>query len=161
MRLLLIRHADASSDEPRALTETGRRQYTMVADALRRMGMTVDRLLSSPLLRALQTAELTARALGFRGAVEETPALGDDFTVEKLLERLAALPPDGTVACIGHEPHLGHFAAALVTADGRLSVEVKKSGVIGIQSKGHPTRGNGTLLFVFRPDELVRLADDR
>ena len=157
MRLLLIRHADASSDEPRALTETGRRQHTMVADALRRMGITVDRLLSNPLLRALQTAEITAKALEFRGAVEETPALGDDFTVEKLLERLAALPPDGTVACIGHEPHLGHFTAALVTVDGRLSIEVKKSAVIGIQSKGHPARGNGTLLFVFRPEDLLRL----
>ena len=157
MKLLLIRHADASSDEPRTLTETGRRQYTMVADALRRMGITVDSLLSSPLLRALQTAELTSRALGFRGAVEETPTLGDDFTVDGLLERLAILPVEATVACVGHEPHLSRFAAALLTPDGNLSIEVKKSGVIGIQSKGCPARGNGTLLFVFRPEDLLRL----
>jgi phosphohistidine phosphatase SixA len=71
MKLILIRHADASNEEPRALTEGGRRQHTHVAD-------------------------------------------------------------------------------------GGLSLEVKKSGVIGIQTKGHPARGNGTLLFVFRPDELIR-----
>lgn len=157
MKLILIRHADASNDGPRALTEGGRRQHTEVAHALGRMGITFDHLLSSPPLRALQTAELTARAVGFEGPVEETPALGDGFTVDGLLERLALLPPEATVACIGHEPHLGRFAAALVTPDGGLSLDVKKSGVIGIQTKGPPARGNGTLLFVLRPDELSRL----
>ena len=161
MTLILIRHADASHDDPRSLTAAGREQHTRVAWALGRMGLAVDRLLSSPLLRARQTAEITARALDFRGAVEETPALGDDFTVEGLLERLAAIPAEATVACIGHEPHLGQFTAALVTADGRLSIEVKKSGVIGIQTKGHPAPGNGTLLFALRPEELLRLVDAR
>jgi len=156
MRLILIRHADASKEEPRALTEGGRRQHTHVANALKRMGLTFDHLLSSPLHRARETAELTARAVGFGGAVEETSALGDAFTVDGLLERLALFPPEATVACVGHEPHLGRFVAALVTPDGGLSLEVKKSGVIGIQTKGHPARGNGTLLFVFRPDELIR-----
>ncbi len=157
MKLILIRHADAAREESRELTENGRRQQTVVADALRRMGITFERLLSSPLLRALQTAELTARVVGFREPVEETPALGDAFTVEGLLERLATLPAEATVACIGHEPYLGRFAAALVTPDGNLSIEVKKSGVIGIQTKGRPARGNGTLLFVLRPDELAQL----
>lgn len=156
MKLILIRHADASNDEPRVLTELGRRQHAQVAHALRRMGITFDYLLSSPLIRARETAEITARAVGFRGAVEETPALGDGFTVEGLLERLALFPGEAVVACVGHEPHLGRFAAALVTPDGSLSLEVKKSGVIGIQTKGHPARGNSTLLFVLRPDELLR-----
>ncbi|MBI4588303.1 MAG: histidine phosphatase family protein, partial [Candidatus Rokubacteria bacterium] len=85
MTLILIRHADASNDDPRPLTDAGRQQHARVAGALRRMGITVERLLSSPLLRARETAEITAGAVGFRGAVEETPALGDDFTVEGLL----------------------------------------------------------------------------
>lgn len=157
MKLILIRHADAANDEPRALTDTGRQQHSHVSRALNRMGIAIDRLLSSPLLRARQTAEITAAALGFGGAIEETPALGDDFSVDALLERVAALPAEATVACIGHEPHLGRFAGALVAPDGTLAMEVKKSGVIGIQAKGHPARGNGTLLFLYRPDELLRL----
>lgn len=121
------------------------------------MGVSIDRLLSSPLLRARETAVITARALDFGGPAEETPALGDGFTVEGLLERLGALPAEATVACIGHEPHLSRFTAALVTAGGDLSLDVKKSGVIGIQCQGHPAPGKGTLLFLFRPDELLRL----
>lgn len=161
MQLLLIRHAEASDDAPRPLTEGGRQAQRLVSDALKRMGMTFDRLLTSPLLRARETAEITAKAVEFRGAIEATPALGDDFSVEGLLERLAMLPAEATVACIGHEPHLSRFAAALVTPDGALSLEVKKSGVIGIRCEGHPARGRGTLLFAFRPDELLRLRGDR
>ena len=161
MKLILIRHADASTDDPRSLTDAGREQHTRVARALGRMGIAVDRLLSSPLLRARQTAEITAKALEFGGAVEETPALGDDFTVEGLLERLAAIPAEATVACVGHEPHLGRFAGALLTPDGNLAIGVKKSGVVGIQCEDLPARGNGTLLFAFRPEELLRLVEDR
>jgi phosphohistidine phosphatase len=161
MRLLLIRHAEASDDPPRQLTEAGRRQQQLVSEALRRMGITFERLLSSPLVRARETAEIIARAFEFGGTIEETPALGDDFTVDALLAGLAVLPLDATVACVGHEPYTSRFAAQLLHPDGRLSVEVKKSGVVGIQCKGHPERGNGRLLFAFRPDELLRLLGER
>ncbi|MBI2152263.1 MAG: histidine phosphatase family protein [Candidatus Rokubacteria bacterium] len=161
MLLILIRHADAANDELRALTDAGREQHSHVSRALNRMGIAIDRLLSSPLLRARQTAEITAAALGFGGAIEETPALGDDFSVDALLERVAALPAEATVACVGHEPHLGRFAGALLTPDGNLAIGVKKSGVVGIQCEDLPARGNGTLLFAFRPEELLRLVEDR
>ena len=161
MRLLLMRHADASNDAPRPLTEVGRQEQRLVSDALRRMGITFDHLLASPLLRARETAEIVAKAVEFRGAIEETPTLGDDFTVDGLLAQLAALPPEAAVACIGHEPHMSRLAAALFTPDGNLSIEMKKSGVIGIQCDGHPKRGNGTLLFAFRPEELLRLLGAR
>lgn len=161
MLLILIRHADASNEDPRALTDLGREQHARVGHALRRMRIALDRLLSSPLLRARQSAEIISEATGFRGTVEETPALGDGFTVEGLLERLGALPAGATVACVGHEPHLGRFAGALLTPDGNLAIGVKKSGVVGIQCEGLPARGNGMLLFAFRPEELLRLVDDR
>lgn len=122
------------------------------------MGIAFDHVLSSPLLRARQSAEITAGASEFRGATEEISALGDAFTVEGVLDRLAALTVDATVACIGHEPHLSRLAAALCSPEGHLSLDVKKSGVVGIRSESHPARGKATLLFVFRPEDLIRLS---
>jgi phosphohistidine phosphatase len=161
MKIVLIRHADAAVAPPRTLTELGRAQHERVAQALAWMGLHLDHLLTSPLERARETAEITARALGFDGTIEVEPALGDDFTREGLLARLGRLPSEATVGCVGHEPHLGQFAATLLTPDGRLGIEVKKSGVIGIRCEGLPAPGSGTLLFLLRAEDLVPLVEER
>ena len=166
MRLILMRHAHAGEADPRRwpddrqrpLSDKGRRKHAVVADALRRMGVRFDRLLSSPLVRARQTADIIAAVYGGAPAIEETPALGDRATLADLLAALARLPADAAVLCVGHEPFLSEAEAALISRGGPVRIEMRKSGVAGLDFKGRPVAGAGTLLYHFRPRELLALA---
>jgi phosphohistidine phosphatase len=161
-----MRHAHAGEADPRRwpddrqrpLSDKGRRKHAVVADALRRMGVRFDRLLSSPLVRARQTADITAAAYGGTPAIEETPALGDLATLPDLLATLARLPADAAVLCVGHEPFLSEAEAALISRGGPVRIEMRKSGVAGLDFDGRPVAGAGKLLYHFRPRELLALA---
>jgi phosphohistidine phosphatase len=162
-----MRHAHAGEADPgrwpddrqRPLSDKGRRKHAVVADALRRMGVRFDRLLSSPLVRARQTADITAAVYGGGPAVEETPALGDRATLPDLLAVLVRLPADAAVLCVGHEPFLSEAEAALISRDGRARIEMRKSGVAGLDFDGRPAAGTGALLYHFRPRELLALME--
>jgi phosphohistidine phosphatase len=168
MRLYLMRHAEAGEadsrrwpdDRQRPLSDAGRREHAAVAAALARMGVRFDRLLTSPLVRARQTAEITAAAYGGAPALEETAALGDEATLNDFLTALARLPAGAVVLGVGHEPFLSEATGALISRDGTARVVMKKSGVAAIDFNGPATAGRGTLLFHLRPRELVALAGD-
>jgi phosphohistidine phosphatase len=165
MRVILMRHADAGDadtarwpdDRERPLSEEGRVEHPAVTRALRRMGIRFDRLLSSPLVRARQTAEITLEGYGGAPAIEFTDALGDRGTVEAVVARLAQAGRDETVLCVGHEPLLPQVAAALISGTPRPKIELRKSGVIAVDCAGHPAPGAGTLVFHLRPRDLVKL----
>src|SRR5262245_44887645 len=118
MRVILMRHAEAGDPDPwrwpddreRTLTEEGRIEHQAVAETLRRMGMRFDHLLSSPLVRARQTAEITAEAYARRAPIEHTDALGDRGTPDGLFARLRECERNATVLCVGHEPNLSRVA---------------------------------------------------
>lgn len=166
MKVYLMRHADAGEADPRRwpddrqrpLSEAGHRDHAAVAAALRRMGVQFDRLLTSPLVRARQTAQITAAAYGGAPAPEQTPALGERASLPNLLAALAQLPADASVACVGHEPFLSGAVGALVSRDGSARIEMRKSGMAALDFDGHPASGRGTLVFHVRPREILALA---
>jgi phosphohistidine phosphatase len=166
MKLYFMRHADAGEADPRRwpddgrrpLSEAGHREHAVVAAALRRMGLRFDRLLTSPLVRARQTAQITAAAYGGAPAPEETPALGAGASLPNLLVALARLPADASVVCVGHEPFLSRAVGALVSHDGSAQIEMRKSGMAALEFDGHPASGRGTLVFHVRPREIIALA---
>jgi phosphohistidine phosphatase len=167
MRLILIRHADAGHPDParypddrlRPLTDEGRRDHERVAGALARLGLAPTHFLTSPLVRARETTAITAEAFGWNGAIEPVEALGDQFSVAGLLHHLQRYPTDAMVVCGGHEPHLSRFAASLLHAEGTAKLVLPKSGVIGLECPGKPEPGAGRLLFLFPPQELLRLLE--
>jgi phosphohistidine phosphatase len=109
MRLLIVRHAEAAPgtpDEVRSLTPAGWQQARELGDRLRREGLVPDTVLSSPLLRARETAQ--ALALGEPEADER---LAPGATAEDV--RAAATGRGTTVLVVGHQPDCGQVAAAL------------------------------------------------
>ena len=109
MRVVLVRHAEAapgSPDELRALTEQGHEQARALGERLAAEGLRPDAVLSSPLLRARQTAE----ALGL-GEPEADDRLAPGATAESLRQAVAGRGE--TVVVIGHQPDCGRIAAAL------------------------------------------------
>ncbi|MBM3262069.1 MAG: histidine phosphatase family protein [candidate division Zixibacteria bacterium] len=165
MRITLIRHARAAErdagrypdDGLRPLIEKGRREQAALADAMRRMGLAFDVLASSPLTRAVETAEIVAKGIGWGGNIDITPVWGSGFTVAGAIEWLRRFPKDAHVACVGHEPDMSEFSSALLTCDESLNIDFRKSAMIGIECTGRVERGQGVLLYYLPPKLILSL----
>ena len=112
MRLYLVRHADAAPGEPdelRPLTTRGRQQARDLGIRLAAEGAGGAAILTSPLLRARETAEEIARALGATPKADDRLAPGATATAV----RAAAVEHGEDVVAVGHQPDCGRIAAAL------------------------------------------------
>jgi len=138
MRIYLVRHGPAGQhgstpgpDRERPLTRKGVRRTQAAFAGLRRSGVRLDSIFSSPYRRARETAELLVRELRFEGEVVESPALVPDAPPGKVLEALRSGPEGGRVALVGHEPHLSHCLALLVGGNAG-ALEMGKAGVASV-----------------------------
>lgn len=114
MRLYLIRHAKAAPghpDELRPLTPEGREQARLLAERI--AAERPEAVVTSPLLRALETAEVLARACGLEAEADERLAPGANSADA----RAAAAGRGERVVLVGHQPDLGRIAAALTGGD--------------------------------------------
>ena len=145
--LLLLRHGIAEVRRPglpdhgRALTAAGRRRTEAVLEKLVALGLGVERLIASPLLRARQTAEI-AVAAGLAPALELATALEPGGDALPLLAAwLAPAPAAGPalrplrLALVGHEPDLGDLAARLIGAPAG-SIPLRKAGLALLEPEG-------------------------
>lgn len=159
MRLLIIRHAVAvprgapdMEDDERPLTAKGRKRFRTSARGLAAVLERPDALLSSPLPRARQTADIAAKAWG-KVSVTETPALAGG-TFENLAVALAAYGPKDTVAVVGHEPDLSELLARLLGTPHADRLTFRKGGAALVNVPG-PLQEGGTLVW-FVPPRLLR-----
>ena len=140
--LWLLRHAEAADglpDDQRPLTERGARQADAAGLALARLGEHIDVCLSSPKLRAVQTAERACEPLGVE--VRQEPALaGAPFDVEELVAGL------GSVLLVGHDPSFSLLLHDLTGTQARM-----KKGALAAINKGE-------LVTLLRPSELAAIA---
>jgi phosphohistidine phosphatase len=158
MQLLLIRHADAGERNPdqwpddrlRPLTSEGRKSHRKVAKRLRRHGLVPSVLLTSPWLRAWQTAEETAEVTGGPAPVA-SEALAKEPDIGAIAAAIGRQPPDALVALVGHEPWLSELASLLLADDAeRVAIDLPKSGVIGLEAE-IIGGGSAVLEFFWRP----------
>ncbi len=152
MELLLVRHAIAArtssrgeaADARRPLTAEGRRRMARGARGLKALVAELDAVFPSPLLRAVETARIVAGA--FELSPEEgLPALAPGHAPDELLGWLRALGRDGTVALVGHEPHLSRLAALLVAGDPEPLFTFRKGGACLLELDGAPRPGGARL----------------
>jgi len=163
MILILVRHGEAGERDPqqfpdddlRPLTADGRRKQTNAARGMKQLDIVAQAMFTSPLLRAVQTAEIIAEVHGMDPA-EKTDALAPGCTAQKLAELVAALPPRSSVFLVGHEPSLSHCAAAFIARNPTAEIDLKKSGVIGIEFDAVVKPGAGRLLYLLKPKFLRR-----
>jgi len=164
MDLLLVRHAIAvergtvASDAERPLTAEGRARMEEVARGLARL-IAPQAVLSSPWLRAMQTAEILREAYGLgRVRICEALASADyDAVIEAAAETDAS-----PVALVGHEPWMGELLAYLVAGDpAGMAVTFKKGGAALVRSAGEPRPGGCWLEWLIPPGVLRRVAGER
>lgn len=142
MELYLVRHAhavdDAARDDDRPLSADGRRQARDVGGALARQGVALARIVTSPLVRAVETAELVAVALGFDARLDVADALRPDGGWKQLQrEVLEPLAGERAVALVGHEPSIGHFLSKLLHEKG---LSMQKGAVVRLDFADPDTR---------------------
>ena len=138
-KLYLIRHGiaadrlDGQKDEERGLTEEGAGKTKQVAKKLRELEIGFDLILTSPLLRARQTAEIL-RSAGLSGKIEESGYLAPDGDISSWLLILERWCDGGgrSLALVGHQPDLGNWAEILVWGEARQGLVLKKAGIIGL-----------------------------
>jgi phosphohistidine phosphatase len=164
MRLYLLRHGIAEDGYPgladfdRALTREGRVELARIARGLHRLKIAPDAILSSPLVRARQTAEIVAPALGREVGIVDRLASGADW--EDFLNLLAQWNTASSLMLVGHEPDFSRAAALLVGAP-EGSIVLKKAGLIRIDLQEAPWAGRGHLRWVLTPRHLVLFGDAR
>ncbi|MGH7412067.1 MAG: phosphohistidine phosphatase SixA [Candidatus Methylomirabilis sp.] len=165
MDLYLMRHGIAVpreqhstlADAERPLTEEGIRKTREVARGLTQLGVACERIFSSPLVRARQTAEITARVLGIDDRVEEWPELGAGGSNDTLLDRLRSVARSkGLEAAllVGHEPQLSELTSLLLSGTQNLSVDFKKAAVCCLQVAAALKRGEALLRWFLTPKQL-------
>jgi phosphohistidine phosphatase len=138
MKLYAMRHAEAvdeaasGADEERRLTPRGRERTRDAADGLRALGLRFDAILTSPLARAAETAELIAAAYADNPAPQVLPALSPGVAVRELLAAIAGFSHDDEVLIVGHEPQLSRLVALLLTPDGTASIKLKKGACVAL-----------------------------
>ena len=164
MELYLIRHGIAAergiyaNDAERPLTDKGREKTQKVAQRLYDIGLRLDLILTSPLIRAYQTAEILHN-LGLTKQVAESLPLAPGGDIQDWLSWLSQWRnsyPAKYLALVGHQPNLGYWAELLVWGNIRGQIRVKKAGVIGINlpDTGTPI-GNSELFLLTSPKYLL------
>jgi phosphohistidine phosphatase len=121
MRIYLVRHAEAIDragtmpDAARYLTARGRVSFRGVAARFREAGARPLHIFTSPLVRAVQTAEILSEGLRHEGAVIVAPQLSPGFDEEGLNVILDECPGADQVALVGHEPDLGRIVTRMLS----------------------------------------------
>ena len=164
MDCILFRHGIAAewsdwsgNDKDRPLTKEGRDKTRQGAKGLRHLGIHPTHILCSPFLRTQQTAEILKDVLQFSGSLQYCPELFSEASPHQLFTLLAPFPKKSIVMCVGHEPHLGHTAAAMLCGQPLQGMSMKKAGACLMQFHGVPERGEGMLQWWLEPNQLRSL----
>jgi phosphohistidine phosphatase len=147
MILFLMRHANAGTfranpelDAKRSLVKEGKEQCMLMAALLASLKAPVDTVVSSPLKRARQTAQLVATELGFEGGVETNEALGLNGSFAEFQQMLAEYADRDGVLAVGHNPNVFQFLGRLITGNGGAAIRMRKGSIARVDMEQHPPR---------------------
>lgn len=167
MQVLVIRHAiaadrvawarDGRPDEERPLSPKGVRRWRRGAAGVRRCVPHLALIATSPLVRAVQTAELLREAYAGEPPLRETKTLLPDADPEDLAHWLAEAGGTGPVAAVGHEPHLSAWMSWALTGERISFIEFKKGAAALLEFPARPAAAEAVLQWVVTPRYLRRL----
>jgi phosphohistidine phosphatase len=150
LSLYLVRHAIAAergeeypNDDLRPLTPEGMAKFRKAVKGLSRLDVSLDAVLTSPLVRARQTADILANGLSNSPQVIETNALRPGARFDQLVRAVTECSGAREIALVGHEPHLGHIAGQLLGSSG--PIPFNKGAVCRIDFEKWPMEQPGRL----------------
>jgi phosphohistidine phosphatase len=159
MKILIVRHGIAEEsarggDRARALTDEGKKKMKEAAEGFARLDLEIDTIYSSPLVRAIQTAEILAKAIDYKETIENMEELSPGYSPKDVMQRLQSLKKVETIALAGHEPNCSELASHLL---GDAEVEFKKGAICLLETESLQT-GSGNLIWHLSPQILRMIA---
>lgn len=143
MDIYLMRHASAgqyspgTDDDKRPLDKTGEQQSRDVGRALAALDLKLDIAISSPLMRAMQTAEIAARELGHKDKIVTDEALRPEASYGQFEDLLARFGKQKTIMVVGHNPSMTEFLIRMLSGrESRAFIDFKKGAVAKVESDG-------------------------
>lgn len=155
MLLYLLRHAEAepyqANDFSRRLTEKGISQSQRVGEFLAGLELKPELILTSPVLRAKETAEIVAKKMG--SSVTLSPWLACGMSPETALGELSAYHKLDSVMIVGHEPDISALIATLLGLENSFAINISKASLTAINFV-RVASGSGVLRFLL-PVKLI------
>jgi phosphohistidine phosphatase len=166
MMLYIIRHAiaapvdpqdPAGDDSQRPLTNKGRNKMYRIAKGLKQLGESIDLIMTSPYLRATQTARILAKKSGLgRDQILVSESLAPAGRIEDLVKDIGEKCKGvENIALVGHEPYLSRLTSLLLSGDPNLSITLKKGGVCRLSIETLQAGRCATLDWLLTPSQLV------
>ena len=162
LELYLIRHGIAADrgdeypdDSKRPLTSEGIASLRKGVKALDALDVTFDHVISSPLVRAKQTADVFVQHLKSKPSMSTSDALAPAGSPASVVQEIVKHAKKGRVALVGHEPNIGELAARLIGS--RTPIEFKKGAICRIDFEVLPPKGAGQLRWFLTPKMLRKL----
>jgi phosphohistidine phosphatase len=162
MDLLVIRHAiavdpsDSTDDDSRPLTAEGKKKMRQGAQGLRQSVPQIDVLATSPLTRAVETAEIVSEAYEDLARVV-VPALAPGHPASAVAEWLETQRKHHVVAVVGHEPGLSRMVSWFLTGTERSIIELKKGAACLLTFSGGVSAASASLVWALAPSQLRAL----
>ncbi|MGA2029871.1 MAG: phosphohistidine phosphatase SixA [Verrucomicrobiota bacterium] len=165
MNLYILRHGLAvecgtpgyKKDSDRPLTAKGKRRMWQIAEAMEAMELNFDMILSSPFLRARQTAEIVAETFELRKKLALTEALTPDGNPKLLVEQLNKLKVKD-ILLVGHEPYLSQLIGLLVSGNTNMALDFKKGGLGKLEAETLRCGRCATLAWLLTPRQMMLMA---
>ncbi len=167
MNLYLLRHGIAvepgtpgfEDDSERPLVPKGERRLHSAAAAMKKLGLSFDLILSSPLIRATQTAEIIAGELKLKQRLEFFAGLAPGGHPRALIHALNEMKPaPDDVLLVGHEPYLSRLISQLVSGGADAAIEMKKGGLCKLEA-GELRHGQcARLAWLLTPSQMELMA---
>jgi phosphohistidine phosphatase len=165
MNIYILRHGIAEEvsatqkDFDRALTDEGQRKVRQIAKAMQALELSFDLIVSSPLVRARETAAIVARAFAAENRLQLSETLAPRGSTRQLVELLHRLaPPWEDVLLVGHEPYLSRWISLMVSGDENFAVTLKKGGLCRVSVTELKHGKCGSLEWLLTPKQMALIA---
>ncbi len=165
MQLFFLRHGKAHErsakfqpDSKRPLTPDGIKAMRKVARGMRKLKLSFDLVLTSPYVRAAQTAQIAAEVLGAKKVLLSESLIAEADGRELIAEINESYGRAENILLVGHEPYMSHLLSVLLTGKDGLEINLKKAGLAKI-SLNHLHHGKcARLEWLLTPKQLERMA---
>lgn len=168
MNFYIIRHAiavdeatsDYEQDSERPLTDKGRKKMRQIVKALRNLDVEFDLILSSPYIRACETAEILADVFKMKKKIVFTDNLIPMAEPELLIAEINEKYSVDNLAVVGHEPYLSTLVSLLVAGNTKIDITLKKGGVCYLTADDlHPLDHRASLEWLLTPGIMMEIGD--
>lgn len=162
MDIYILRHGKAEerssnikSDTKRNLTVTGIKELEEIVRGIKNFGISFDYVISSPLVRAIQTAEIAAKYLfDKKKKITIWDELKPESSVSETQKKITNFSPSAKILLVGHEPHLSSLITSMISDDSDVNISLKKGGFAHIRGNISKSKIIGSLRSLLTPKQL-------